>query len=171
MIQTFPKENDYDSYIQQHCGGSTKVYTDLHNTVYYFDIMNSSSHNGNETLLTLTENAYVATKLWNDADSPFYDRIKASPRCLIDTESVRQELLSNSTSSEKLAQDGSISSDGVMTHCSVGSTDIKNKSTVATDEIEIDQFTLDKYISSRQLFPAQKIGLIDDFMWSWIKEG
>ena len=41
---TYPKENDYDNYIQQTCGGSTNAYTDLHNTVYYFDIMNSSTN-------------------------------------------------------------------------------------------------------------------------------
>ena len=45
---TFPKENDYDNYIQQSCGGSTNAYTDLHNTVYYFDIMNSASTGGSE---------------------------------------------------------------------------------------------------------------------------
>lgn len=47
--KTYPKENDYDNYIQQYCGGSTNAYTDLHNTVYYFDIMNSSNINENES--------------------------------------------------------------------------------------------------------------------------
>jgi insulysin len=60
-------------------------------------------------------------------------------------ESVRQELISTSKSSEKV---------------DVGT----------ANEIVIDQSALDDYIRSRPLYPTQKVGSIEDYMMSWIVE-
>jgi insulysin len=55
---TFPIENEYDSYIQQQCGGHTNAYTDLECTCYYFDVVASSSAKGD------TSGDFTTTKLY-----------------------------------------------------------------------------------------------------------